>query len=369
MHLADLTTFRVGGPVAGYVRAQSRTELLEALTQSELPILLLGGGSNILAADAGFAGLVICDGRQEITVVDTDNHDGILLRASAGVIWDDLVQYALDHQWAGLEALSGIPGTVGAAPVQNIGAYGAEVAQVLHSVRAWDRLTGKERQLFRADLQLEYRNSVLKRSLTDPQIGGGRLWGPTGRWIVLEVEFSLQPSHLSVPVCYQQLAGALDVNLGEQVEIARVRQAVLDLRRSKGMVVDETDRDTWSAGSFFVNPILDEAAAALLPAEAPRYPVSNSEQAGSKATATSANTGEKRVKTSAAWLIAHAGFAKGYKVRPDAPAGLSTKHVLALTNRGGARASDIVELAQTIQQKVFARFGIQLEPEPVYVGF
>lgn len=447
--LAELTTFHVGGAVKRYLRTADRDELITAIREADgttenlagaatngetaprEPLLFLGGGSNILASDQGFDGLVLSDARQDIAVLNqtggthripigergcVDNQGAIgapatihsaanypaascmdpmdpervIIRATAGVPWDKLVEYTIAAGWSGLEALSGIPGTVGAAPVQNIGAYGAEVAETLHRVRALDRLTGLECTLTRAELALTYRSSNLKRSMRDPKIGGGRRWTPTGRWIVLEAEFQLGREELSQPVRYQQLADALSVQLGERVPTRRVREAVLELRRFKGMVVDPTDQDTWSAGSFFTNPIVSREVAASLPSDAPRFPIeARAEAAGSPSSSLRDSTGSRGdalwnsrnveqnqpqdsapsstglVKTSAAWLISHAGFAKGFRVDPQAPAALSHKHVLALTNRGGATARDVLELAETVQRGVRQKFGIDLTPEPI----
>lgn len=420
--LADLTTFHVGGAVKRYLRTDERDELIAAIREADDTVekltvdaatdaknggiapreslLFLGGGSNILAADQGFDGLVLSDARQDITVLNqaggAQNQGGrVVIRATAGVPWDKLVEYTITAGWSGLEALSGIPGTVGAAPVQNIGAYGAEVAETLYCVHALDRLTGLERTLTRAELGLAYRDSNLKRSMRDPKVGGGCRWTPTGRWIVLEVEFQLGRDMLSQPVRYQQLVDVLGVELGGRVPTRRVREAVLELRRSKGMIVDPADRDTWSAGSFFTNPIVSQEVAVSLPPDAPRFPVeawmgvtgssglspaslqgdssagsrgvlpNNSRDAGRNQLQDSAPLPTGLVKTSAAWLISHAGFTKGFQVDPQVPAALSHKHVLALTNRGGATAKDVLELAETVRRGVRQKFGIDLTPEPI----
>lgn len=361
--LAELTTFRVGGPIGALVEAADEAGFIEAIRRADErgePLLVLGGGSNVLACDAGFPGVVVRDRRSAIAVrsegAAAGQAEGGLIRvevwASAGAVWDDFVVWALERGLSGLEALSGIPGTVGAAPVQNIGAYGHEVSDRLVSVRAWDRAEGAVVELPAADLALSYRDSLIKRSLRE---GGsaGRVWGPTGRWVVLEARFALEASAMSAPVLYRELANRLGVEVGECAEARRVRSAVLDLRRSKGMVVDPADHDTWSAGSFFTNPILPAGAAEGLPEGAPRFPLVDG-----------------RVKTSAAWLIDHAGFAKGFSV-PGARAGgaaLSSKHVLALTNRGDASAAEVVELALAVRAGVEERFGVRLVPEPVGVG-
>ena len=368
--LAELTTLRVGGPVGSYVEATTQSELTEAIREADAagtPVLVVGGGSNIMASDDGFDGLVIRDARAEVSLVSDSMCGGVEVTATAGTTWDNLVREAIASQWAGFAPLSGIPGTVGAAPVQNIGAYGAEVAELIASVRAWDRLRNRVVWLALGELGLAYRDSRLKQSLTDAEAGGGRLWGPTGRWVVLDATFAVRQGSLSSRVAYSQLAGALGVELGERVPERELREAVLELRRSKGMVLDDADHDTWSAGSFFTNPILTTTEAERLPADAPRFPVTDHSQVvlGTK----EAPVVEGLVKTSAAWLIDHAGFTKGFTAEAGAPAGLSTKHVLALTNRGGATGADLARLRDTVVAGVRERYGITLVPEPVQVGF
>ena len=368
--LAELTTLRVGGPVGTYVEATTQSELTEAIREADAagtPILVIGGGSNIMASDAGFDGLVIRDARAEVSLVSDSVCGGVEVTATAGTTWDDLVREAIASQWAGFAPLSGIPGTVGAAPVQNVGAYGAEVAELIASVRAWDRLRNRVVWLALGELGLAYRDSRLKQSLTDTEAGGGRLWGPTGRWVVLDATFAVRQGSLSSRIAYSQLAGALGVELGERVPERELREAVLELRRSKGMVLDGADHDTWSAGSFFTNPILTTEQAEQLPEDAPRFPVTDHSQVvlGTKA----APVIEGLVKTSAAWLIDHAGFSKGFAVEAGAPAGLSTKHVLALTNRGGATGADLARLRDAVVAGVRERYGVTLVPEPVQVGF
>ena len=368
--LAELTTLRVGGPVGTYVEATTQSELTEAIREADAagtPVLVIGGGSNIMASDAGFDGLVIRDARAEVSLVSDSVCGGVEVTATAGTTWDDLVREAIASQWAGFAPLSGIPGTVGAAPVQNIGAYGAEVAELIASVRAWDRLRNRVVWLALGELGLAYRDSRLKQSLTDTEAGGGRLWGPTGRWVVLDATFAVRQGSLSSRIAYSQLAGALGVELGERVPERELREAVLELRRSKGMVLDGADHDTWSAGSFFTNPILTTQEAEHLPEDAPRFPVTDHSQVvlGTK----EAPVIEALVKTSAAWLIDHAGFNKGFDVEAGAPAGLSTKHVLALTNRGGATGTDLARLRDAVVAGVRERYGVTLVPEPVQVGF
>jgi UDP-N-acetylmuramate dehydrogenase len=249
--------------------------------------------------------------------------------------------------------------------VQNVGAYGQEVAETLSSVRVYDRLEQRTRMLAVGELGLGYRTSILKRSLTDADAGGGRTWGPTGRYVVLEVSFQLRLASLSAPVRYAELARRLGVAVGGRVPAAEVREAVLELRRGKGMVLDDADPDTWSAGSFFTNPVLTtEEADARLPEDAPRYPVADHTQVAQ--IGGTAPVVDGLVKTSAAWLITRAGFDKGFGA--PGPATLSTKHTLALTNRGTATAADVLALARTVRDGVQEAFGVALVPEPVLVG-
>ncbi|WP_205739858.1 UDP-N-acetylmuramate dehydrogenase [Georgenia sp. SYP-B2076] len=366
--LAELTTLRVGGPVREYVEAQTEAELVSAVRAADdagAALLVLGGGSNLLASDAPFDGVVVRDARRAIDGVGDDACAGASLTVPAGQPWDDVVATAVQEGWMGVEALSGIPGSAGATPVQNVGAYGQEVAETLSSVRVYDRLERRTRMFAVGELGLGYRTSLLKRSLADTAAGGGRTWGPTGRYVVLEVSFQLRLATLSAPVRYPELARTLGIDVGRRVPAADVRAAVLELRRGKGMVLDAADHDTWSAGSFFTNPLMSVAEAdALLPADAPRYPVADHtaiHQIGG-----SAPVVEDLVKTSAAWLISHAGFEKGFGL--GAPASLSTKHALALTNRGGATAEDLLALARAVREGVRAAYGIELIPEPVLLG-
>ncbi|MDD9207965.1 UDP-N-acetylmuramate dehydrogenase [Georgenia sp. 10Sc9-8] len=353
--LASLTTLRVGGPVADYQETGSEEDLVAAVRRADLagtPVLVLGGGSNLLAGDTGFGGLVVRDTRRGIT----GGADPAAARASitvpAGQPWDEVVALAVSEGWVGMEALSGIPGSTGATPVQNVGAYGQDVGETLSTVRVYDRAQQRVRTLTVDELGLGYRTSVLKRSLTDPVAGGGRTWGPTGRYVVLEVGFRLRLTDRSAPVRYAELARHLGVEVGGTAPAREVREAVLDLRRGKGMVLDAEDPDTWSAGSFFTNPVLTAEQAEVLPPDAPRFAVDDA--------------GRPAVKTSAAWLISHAGFRKGYGL--PGPAALSTKHPLALTNRGRARAEDLVALARTVRDGVHTTYGIELRPEPVLLG-
>jgi UDP-N-acetylmuramate dehydrogenase len=334
--LADLTTLRLGGPARTLVEGTTTDALVAAVRDADEagePVLLVAGGSNLVVADEGFAGTVVHVATRGIRV-EEDTCGGAVVTVAAGETWDDLVARAVSSGWIGVEALSGIPGSVGATPVQNVGAYGQEVAQTVASVRCWDRQEGAVRTFFAADCEFGYRTSRFKR---DP-----------GRHLVLEVTFQLRLGDLGAPVRYAELARALGVQPGERAPAAEVREAVLGLRRGKGMVLDEEDHDTWSAGSFFTNPVLSAEEAGELPEGAPRW-----EQP------------DGSVKTSAAWLIEHAGFTKGYG---HGAVGLSTKHTLALTNRGGATTKELVALASEIRAGVLAAFGVRLENEPVLVG-
>lgn len=377
--LAELTTLRVGGPVDRYVEAHSEAELVErvrAADEAGEPLLVLGGGSNLLVGDDGFAGVVVRDLRQGVVVDAQDSCGGASFTAPAGQDWDALVARAVAEEWVGVEALSGIPGTVGAAPVQNVGAYGQEVSGVVSTVRVWDRARSRVRTLALGELGFGYRTSVLKRSMhevpepgTDDAATGP--WYPSPRYVVLEVGFQTRLGSLSAPIGYPELARRLGVQVGERAPSADVRAAVLALRGGKGMLLDDPaapDLDRWSAGSFFTNPVVPADQADLLPADAPRYPV----RSATPSRTTGPSLGEvdpTLVKTSAAWLIEHAGFHRGFGVHGTAsPATLSTKHTLALTNRGGASAADVVELARAVRDGVRDAFGVELVPEPVLVG-
>lgn len=367
-NLSDLTTLRVGGPVGRYVEATSEAELIDAVRaadDAETPLLVVGGGSNLLVSDEGFDGVVVRDVRSGLDAdlsasceLEGPACGGANLTLPAGQDWDAFVAEAVANEWIGVEALSGIPGTLGAAPVQNIGAYGQEVSGVIASVRTWDRATGRRRTLTLSELGFGYRTSVLKRSMRASTSPDGEVWYPTPRYVVLEVNLQMRIGSLSEPVAYPELARRLGVEVGQRAPSSDVRAAVLELRGGKGMLLDGVggapapEHDRWSAGSFFTNPVLPAADAEALPAEAPRFPA-----------------GDGQVKTSAAWLIDRAGFDKGYGVAGEhSPARLSTRHTLALTNRGGATAQDLVALARTVRAGVRETFGVDLEPEPVLVG-
>jgi len=334
--LAAYTTLRVGGPARDLVEVTSTDELVavvRALDGAGEPVLVLGGGSNLLVGDAGFDGTVVLVATRGVSQ-DVASCSGAVVTVAAGEPWDPFVALTLEQGWSGMEALSGIPGSIGASPVQNVGAYGAEVGQLVTTVRTLDRTTGKVRTLFAVECGFGYRTSVFKAQ--------------PGRYVVLDVTFQLRLGSLSAPVRYAELARVLGVEVGARVPAADVRDAVLALRSAKGMVLDDADPDTWSAGSFFTNPVLEPAAVAALPDQAPRYPQPDG-----------------RVKTSAAWLIEHAGFGRGWG---DGAARVSTKHTLALTNRGSATAADVLALARQVRSGVQQTFGVALEPEPVLVG-
>ena len=331
MPLAPLTTLRVG-PVARRVITASTTDQVIAALGETGDALVLAGGSNVVLADDPTDLTVVRVATTGITV------DGNLLRAEAGAGWDDVVRTAVRHGLGGLECLSGIPGSAGATPVQNVGAYGVEVADTLRRVRLLDRSSGEDRWVAPSQLRFGYRDSVLKRSADE---------------LVLEVEFELDREGRSAPLRYAELVNALGVQTGERADPERVRAEVLRLRGSKGMVLDAADHDTWSVGSFFTNPVVDAAVYETLQAaqdrRVPHWPAGD------------------RVKLAAGWLVEAAGFGKGFP-GPDAPARLSTRHALAITNRGAATTADIVALARTIRDGVRDAFGITLIPEPVLVG-
>ncbi|NIZ93441.1 UDP-N-acetylmuramate dehydrogenase [Kineococcus rubinsiae] len=351
--LADLTTFRLGGPARAVVEARTETELVDAVAHADAagePLLLVAGGSNLLVADEGFPGTVVRVATSGVRFGSEDVCSGSFVTAAAGEDWEAFVATVVARGCAGVEAMAGIPGSVGATPVQNVGAYGQEVSQTLASVRTYDRVDRRVRTLAVGDLDLGYRTSLLKRSRV--ALAGTHA---ESRYVVLDVTFQLVlAGGVSSPVAYPELARALGVAVGERSTVAEVRAAVLALRGSKGMVLDAADHDTWSAGSFFTNPVLTVDEAGVLPAGAPRFP------AGTDA------AGRPLVKTSAAWLIDHAGFAKGHGA--PGPATLSTKHTLALTNRGGARTADVLALAREIADGVERAYGVRIVNEPVLVG-
>ncbi|RLP58003.1 UDP-N-acetylmuramate dehydrogenase [Kocuria rhizophila] len=416
--LSQLTSTAVGGPVSRCVEASTEEELVAAVSRADQAgerVLIVGGGSNILASDEPFEGTVVLVGTRGFTVTDprrtagsapSDDvarepagasphggaphgaaqhlppaHSGaetetgtetggdaadersVLVEAAAGHPWDDLVRDTVERGLAGLETLAGIPGTTGATPVQNVGAYGSEVSQNIVRVRVWDRQEQRSRTFSFEDLEFSYRDSLLKRS-TDHG---------SPRYVVLSVTFRLERREDSTPVRYAQLATALGVEVGERAPLTTVRDTVLRLRAGKGMVLDPEDRDTFSTGSFFTNPVVPEHELTdRIPADAPRYPVLDAR----------GRTVEGAVKFSAAWLIDHAGFGKGFGLPgtrnellnlagedvAGGRASLSSKHTLAMTNRGEATGEDVAAVARAVQRGVEQVFGVRLEPEPVLLG-
>lgn len=389
IRFADLTTLRVGGPIGRLVTATTPDELVELVRAAEAsgePWMVLGGGSNLLVGDEGFAGTVIRIATRGIEVLPGDEEGTVHLRVQAGENWDELVAYAVEHGYAGLEALSGIPGSVGASPVQNIGAYGQELSSALVGIEFLGEGEERPRAMSADELELGYRTSVLKQGLEG---------------VVVSVELALHDTTaerevlgeaLGTPVAYAQLASALGVQLGDRVPLARVREAVLALRSGKGMVLDPGDADSVSAGSFFTNPIVTERVARTLPGDAPRWYVEPDEpdevtplaelaaespldaflahQAELERVEEQATDGAATpplVKLSAAWLIEQSGIHRGFALS-GSRAAISTKHTLALTNRGGASAEEVAQLARFVQGRVQAEFGILLHPEPMIVG-
>lgn len=341
--LAPYTTLRLGGPARRFEVAGSAQDCVEAVRAADTagePLLLLAGGSNVVVGDSGFGGTAV---RIASTGVHIDSAG--VLRAAAGEDWDGVVERAVAAGYGGLECLSGIPGSVGATPVQNVGAYGVELSDLLLDVDLYDRRRGVVRTVPAPELRLGYRSSVLKGTETA---------------VVLQVRLALRPGGLSAPIRYPELARTLGVEPGSRVPAALVRAAVLELRRRKGMVLEAADHDTWSVGSFFTNPVLAAGpAAAVLERIAARV--------GPEVVVPQYPGGPGQVKFSAAWLIEQAGFAKGHP-GPGGRVALSGKHTLALTNRGGGSAEDLLALAREIRDGVVARFGVTLVPEPVLIG-
>ena len=332
---AEHTTLRVGGPVSRWIVARTEAACIEAIVECDDIgglSLVVGGGSNIVCSDDVFNGTVVQVAHTGVATADRGGHLRVV--AAAGEPWDQLVARTLEEGSAAFAPLSGIPGLVGATPIQNVGAYGAEVSQFVTSVRVWDRRDRLVRELTDEECEFGYRSSILKEQ--------------PDRYVVLEVVYDL-PLDESVVVEYQQLADALGVGVGDAVEGERVREAVLELRRRKGMVLDAADHNTWSVGSFFVNPVIDIHAAETLPAGCPTYP------------------SESGVKVSAAWLIENTGIERGFAL-PGSGARISTRHTLAICNAGNATSSDVVALAREIHARVHDRFGIELEPEPRLIG-
>ena len=352
--LAELTTLRIGGRPRALLECATAEAVIAAVREldaAQRPALVLGGGSNLVVAGGDLDLVVVAVRNQDLQYSDAAGDaaaagEHLIVRAGAGLTWDDLVADTVERGYGGLECLSGIPGSVGATPVQNVGAYGVEVAQVLHRVRWYDRATGRDEWVTPDALELAYRTSVLKN---------------TDRAVVLEVEFRLTPAGRSEPIRYAELAGRLGVEPGERADAATVRRTVLELRRGKGMVLDDDDNDTWSAGSFFTNPVIRDE---VLPEVRNRVAKKLGDAPAGQMPAFAAPGG---TKLSAGWLIERAGFGKGYP-SSSSPARLSTKHTLALTNRGAATADDVIALARDVRDGVREAFGVELHPEPVWIG-
>jgi UDP-N-acetylmuramate dehydrogenase len=361
--LADYTTLGLGGPAKAFVSADTAHALIDAVRSADKagePVLLIGGGSNLVISDAGFPGTVIHVSTRGLTFVDVG--DGVVdVTVAAGADWDDVVATAVGEGLAGLEPLSGIPGRAGATPIQNVGAYGREVAEVITEVRVYDRQEDQIRIIPNDGCRFSYRSSLFKSGRPEAVVSlpGGTRSPAAGqpRYVVLDVTFRLMRQSLSAPVKYAELASELGVELGEQAAVGEVRTAVVKIRSRKGMVLNPGDPDTRSAGSFFTNPVitaeefagLETAAAAGGAGQVPHYP-----------------GGEGLVKVPAAWLIEHAGFAKGYGA--PGPARVSSKHTLALVNAGEATTANLLALAREIVSGVQAAYGVTLTPEPILVG-
>ncbi|MGM0345433.1 UDP-N-acetylmuramate dehydrogenase [Streptomyces sp. Adlamb9] len=340
--LAPLTTFRLGGPALRLVTAETDAEVIDAVREADdsgTPLLVVGGGSNLVIGDKGFQGTALRIATRGIEL------PGTTLELAAGEVWSDAVARSVEAGLSGIECLAGIPGSAGATPIQNVGAYGQEVSATISEVIAYDRRAGETVTLSNEECDFSYRHSRFK---ADPE-----------RYVVLRVRFELADAGgMSAPIKYAETARALGVEPGDRVPLDRARETVLKLRAGKGMVLDADDHDTWSAGSFFTNPILTKEQFAAFQervrerlgedVEPPAYPA-----------------GEGRRKTSAAWLIDKAGYTKGYGA---GPARISTKHTLALTNRGEATTEDLLALAREVVAGVREAFGITLVNEPVMVG-
>jgi UDP-N-acetylmuramate dehydrogenase len=332
--LSQYTSLRVGGPATKIVQVSTEAQIIAAIEEAgDTPILIMGGGTNVLIADKGFEGTVIRISNNSVQA-EVDACSGATLTIGAGEDWDVFVQTTITSGFAGLETLSGIPGTVGASPIQNIGAYGHEVSEFITRVRTYDRQEKALKTFTNSECQFSYRNSYFKAH--------------PGRYVVLDVQFQIRRGEFSDPITYLELAKKLGVQLGDKAPVVATRQAVLELRASKGMLLSLDDHDSWSAGSFFTNPIISQQAADALPNAAPKWPLNDG-----------------RVKISAAWLIENAGMHKGDEV---GGARISSKHVLALTNSGDATAADIAELAKRARDHVKEIFGITLEAEVNLIG-
>ena len=332
--LSKYTSLRVGGPATTIVQVSSEAEIIAAIESAgNSPILIIGGGTNVLVADSGFAGTVIRISNNSVES-EVDACSGATLTIGAGENWDNFVKTTISRGFAGLETLSGIPGTVGAAPIQNIGAYGHEVSEFITRVRTYDREKKAIQTFTNAECQFSYRNSYFKEH--------------PGRYVVLDVAFQLRIGEMTTPITYLELAKKLEIELGDKSSVVECRSAVLELRANKGMLLSPDDHDSWSAGSFFTNPIISQQAADALPNSAPKWPLTDG-----------------RVKVSAAWLIENSGIHKGDEL---GGARISSKHVLALTNSGTATASDIAALAKRARDHVQQAFGITLVAEVNLIG-
>ncbi|MEV6344482.1 UDP-N-acetylmuramate dehydrogenase [Actinoplanes sp. NPDC051851] len=337
LSLAAYTTLRLGGPAGTLTTAVHSDEAVAAVraaSESDRPLLVLAGGSNVVIGDEGFPGDVLVLRTSGFEVVEEDE-DRVVVRVASGERWDSFVAYAVGRGWSGVECLSGIPGSAGATPIQNVGAYGQEVAHTIVAVHAYDREAGEVRAMTPPECAFGYRASVFKHN---------------DRFLVLSVDFRLEVSPDSAPIRYAELARQLGVEAGDRVPLGQARDTVLKLRAGKGMVLDPEDRDTWSVGSFFTNPVVSAGSFAELAAreEIPHWPAPDG-----------------TVKIPAAWLIEHAGFPKGFA---GAGVSISTKHTLALTNRGAGTTTALLDLARVIRDGVRERFGVELHPEPVLVN-
>jgi UDP-N-acetylmuramate dehydrogenase len=335
--LAPFTTLGIGGPARLFIRAETVDEIREALSwtaaQNE-PLFILGGGSNVLIADEGFDGVVLQIDLRGITVREVDA-EAVTVYVAAGEKWDDFVSFAVDRGWAGIECLSGIPGLTGATPIQNVGAYGQDVSETIIRVEVIERDTGRVVTLTNSDCGFGYRQSVFKSSARD-------------RYVVVGVTFRLKPGGAAT-IRYPELQTCLDERAIDLHDLRAVREAVIAIRKRKGMVLDPTDPDTRSDGSFFMNPVLTRTQFEHFPAkDAPHFPSGD------------------QIKLSAAWLIEHAGFHKGFI---HGNVGLSSKHTLAVINRGGGSAAEVIELVRMIQEGVREAFGVEIQPEPNLIGF
>jgi len=332
--LSDYTSLRVGGSAGKFIEVSTESEIISAIESAgDKPILIMGAGTNMLVSDAGFDGTVIRISNNNLES-EIDACSGATLKIGAGENWDHFVATTISRGFAGLETLSGIPGTVGAAPIQNIGAYGHEASEFITRVRTYDRKEKKLTTFTNSECGFSYRSSRFKTE--------------KDRYVILDVSFQLRIGEETTPIIYAELAEALGIKVGEKAPVVKTRKVTLELRSKKGMLLNPADRDSWSAGSFFTNPIVDAEIAAQLPADAPRWPQADG-----------------RIKTSAAWLMENAGVHKGDSIQG---ARISTKHVLALTNAGNATAADIATLARNAQIKVKEVFGITLEPEVNLIG-